>query len=82
MLHALRFENCNPFFSFLLSSEEAKKVLTLKEGIPKTDDSHLLGTNKESFKNDISVVFNFLTLYFIYNGKFALILSAQLNNFQ
>ena len=56
--------------------------MTLKEGIPKNYDSHLLGTNKESFKNDISVVFNFLTLYFLYNGKFALILSAQLNNFQ
>ena len=56
--------------------------MKLKEGIPKNDDSQLLGTKKESFKNDISVVFNFLPHYFLYNGKFALILSAQLNNFQ
>ena len=43
--------------------------MKLKEGIPKNDDSQLLGTKKESFKNDISVVFNFLPHYFLYNAE-------------
>lgn len=42
-----------------------------KEGIPKNDYNELIGTNKESFKNDISIVFSFLPHYL--NGDPALL---------
>lgn len=49
------------FYSLLLHKSMSSWIK--KEGIPKNDCSELLGTNQESLKNDISIVFSFLPRY-------------------
>lgn len=50
------------FYFFLLHKSMSSWIK--KEGIPKNDYNELTGTNKESFKNDISIVFSSSTSLF------------------